>query len=69
MEQKQEASSEEDPDNSGAEMMKSIVKCAMAIGVCLQQGYRVAVAIRDAGAVLRKKGNAPDLKIVKRTGK
>ncbi|KKN17333.1 hypothetical protein LCGC14_0966840 [marine sediment metagenome] len=66
MEQIQEVSSEEDPDNSGAEMVKSIVKCAMAIGACLQQGYRVAIAIRSAGEALRKKGNAPDLKIVKR---
>ncbi len=69
MEQKQEASSEEDPDNSGAEMVKSVVKCAMAIGTCLQQGYRIVQAVRNAGAALRKKGNFSDLKIVRRDGK
>lgn len=69
MGQKQEVHVEEEPDTSGAEMVKSVVKCAMAIGECLQQGYKVVQAVRNASIALRKKGISPDLKIVRREEK
>ena len=65
MEQKKEVHDEEEPDKSG-EMIKSAVNCALAIGECLQQGIKVVNALRNAGIALKKRRNAPDLKIVKR---